>query len=237
MILFTKLNKMPYRKWKPRRRRRRRKRYNKRYNNGIVTLSQNTPLGNSFKGQLRYMATNFNLDPGIGGTAASRVFRLNDLYDPDQTGSGHQPAGFDEMMTFYDHFTVIGAKITATFYNRDTSVAQTVGVLVKDNTTTEGDHRVICESGKTKFLTLGPLGSSKDIGSITWAINPNKFLGRSKPLADPELKGTITSSPQEGCYAHVWAAPTQQQDTSALNCEVLIEYTAVFTEPKLVALS
>ena len=39
-------------------------------------------------------------------------FSANGLYDPNLAVGGHQPMGFDEQMAIYDHYCVLGAKIT-----------------------------------------------------------------------------------------------------------------------------
>ena len=36
---------------------------------------------------------------------------------PNHTGVGHQPLYFDQLMTIYNHYIVIGAKITVKFYS------------------------------------------------------------------------------------------------------------------------
>lgn len=43
-----------------------------------------------------------------GGTVVGtqQVMRLNSLYDPDYTGSGHQPYGFDQMSGMYQKYRV-----------------------------------------------------------------------------------------------------------------------------------
>lgn len=47
-----------------------------------------------------------------GGAFQSYVFRGNSLYDPDQTGAGTQPPGFDEMSSFYAEYCCYGSKIS-----------------------------------------------------------------------------------------------------------------------------
>ena len=63
--------------------------------------------------KMRYVEE-FELNPGLG-SVASYVFRANGLYDPNYTGAGHQPYGFDQWMTYYNQFTVLGSKMKAIF--------------------------------------------------------------------------------------------------------------------------
>jgi len=39
-------------------------------------------------------------------------FAINNLYDPDSTGVGAQPVGFDQWMTLYGLYTVVGGKVS-----------------------------------------------------------------------------------------------------------------------------
>lgn len=43
---------------------------------------------------------------------ASYVYRGNSIYDPDLTGTGHQPYGTDELYTWYSNYTVFSVKCT-----------------------------------------------------------------------------------------------------------------------------
>lgn len=39
-------------------------------------------------------------------TGSQYVFRLNSLYDPDLTGTGHQPYGFDQYAALFNRYKV-----------------------------------------------------------------------------------------------------------------------------------
>lgn len=55
----------------------------------------------------------------VAGVPQFYTFAGNSLYDPDITGTGHQPMGFDQWQGFYNKYTVYGSKIRATFCNVD----------------------------------------------------------------------------------------------------------------------
>ncbi len=52
--------------------------------------------------------TNFTASVSYYGN----IFRLNSLYDPDYTGTGSQPSGFDEWSFFYTNYRVMSVKVT-----------------------------------------------------------------------------------------------------------------------------
>lgn len=45
---------------------------------------------------------------------------MNSLYDPDRTGTGHQPYGFDALSVAYNRYKVNSATVVLTFYNVQT---------------------------------------------------------------------------------------------------------------------
>ncbi len=49
--------------------------------------------------------------------AVQHTFNANSVYDPNQTTTGHQPMGYDEMASQYNHYVVLGSKITVHFDN------------------------------------------------------------------------------------------------------------------------
>jgi len=50
-------------------------------------------------------------------TAAYNIFNGNNLFDPDRTGVGHQPRGFDQYATQYRNYCVYASRIKITTFN------------------------------------------------------------------------------------------------------------------------
>jgi len=208
------------------------KKYYKKKSYKRKSVVQRGPLALRMPVKLRYNDS-FSLDP-IASLAATQVFSCNGLYDPNITSGGHQPRGFDEIMALYDHFVCIGSKITVNVANPHER-ACIIGIAIKDGTTTTADPENLMENRLMKYITIpgrnGSVGES--VRTISMKVNPNKFLGRSHPLADPELKGTDGSNPAEGCFFHIFCYlidPGVEQ--GPLTAQVVIDYTAVFIEPK-----
>lgn len=61
----------------------------------LSTTTNTLPLGKYFKSHNRYVEGFIDLNPGALGSNAPYTFSANGLYDPNITGSGHQPIGFD----------------------------------------------------------------------------------------------------------------------------------------------
>jgi len=54
-------------------------------------------------------------DASTGGYGAEQSYRLNSLYDPDVTGGGHQPYGFDQVFALYNRYRVDKVVFRITF--------------------------------------------------------------------------------------------------------------------------
>ncbi len=53
-----------------------------------------------------------------GASSLKQLMSGNSIYDPNATGTGGQPTGFDQWFAFYQHVTVLGCKITVDFVNK-----------------------------------------------------------------------------------------------------------------------
>lgn len=54
----------------------------------------------------------------LTGTTAQYTFRANSLFDPDFTGTGHQPTYFDQYIASYERYRVVGCSIAISVVNR-----------------------------------------------------------------------------------------------------------------------
>jgi hypothetical protein len=179
---------------------------------------------------LRY-STSFALS-SVAGAVVTYVFRANDLFDPDLTGTGHQPMGFDQMMVFYQHFCVVKARIIVT---AKTESGDQCTVCVRQDasaTPLTVIDRIIEFGG----LVQDQLGATGDFGSqksLTLALDVARLQGLTSQtmLADPSLRGDAATSPTELTYFHISIWDAGGQSCSA-NLTVVLEQDAYFLEPR-----
>ncbi len=222
-----------------RRKRKTKRRFKRRTTQGGATSVYNNPspapLGKTFKMTLPYSEPTVSLDASAG-LLADFIFSANGLFDPSVTGVGHQPLGYDQIKNMYDHWVVIASTISCTFINTSAET-MVCGISLKDNAVVLTDDRQTIENGSGKYAVLGPIGSSSDSKTIRLQVNPNKFLGRSHPLSDPQVKGDADANPTEQAYFHVWAGDVTGNNPTAIQASCYLEYTAVFIEPVGLTLS
>lgn len=199
-------------------------------------LVRSSPLPKKFKYQTKYVETQVNLDPGVGGTTATHVFSLNSLYDPDVTGAGHQPIGFDQLMPLYDHYTVIGARVRVTASNTDPTNSQTLILSLRDNATVSNDLPQIIENGMCRYGHLAPSVGGMSSKTLSLNCSMKKFFGKNI-LSDDIYRGDISSNPTEQVYLHITVGPTAAVDCAPVRCTVEIQFIAMLTEPKLLTQS
>ncbi len=190
------------------------------------------PFGKRKMASLRYN-TFITVNPLAGGAVNEHFFTANGLFDPDISGTGHQPLGFDQLMAIYDHFVVIGARISCWVTSIDTTYPQLVSLSVNDDTTGFTSITNVIENGTCKWRLFNPItaGAASAPKLMTYNVNPNKFLSRSKPMADPQLKGSVSGNPQEQCYFVIACQPTTSVDSAGIQVAVTIDYKAIFFEP------
>jgi hypothetical protein len=182
--------------------------------------------------RLRY-STTFALSATTGAITSTQVFRANDLFDPDFTGTGHQPMGFDQLMTWYNHFVVIWAKITVVAKCTSGS-APTVCLRVDADSTplTVIDRIVEIGGCVTEDLEVkGAYGANKKL-SMTADICKLQGVSRSAITADPSLQGNAAASPAECTYFHITLWDTVATTTGSCECDVILEQIAIFLEPR-----
>lgn len=90
---------------------RRSRRYSRRRGFGRASAVVNR---NPITADVLFVKLRYNYSSAIvGGAVASvtRTWRGNSIYDPDYTGTGTQPMGYDQYTTLYDYCVILGSKI------------------------------------------------------------------------------------------------------------------------------
>lgn len=215
-----------------------RKRYQKRKRIGRFKVG-GFPQKKAVK--IRY-ATQLTLN-AVASDVAYHVYSANGCYDPDITGTGHQPLGFDQHMEQYDHYTVVGSKITVEplpasgtiSYIRvfcDDAVDFPVGFSSVDHFLEAPGGTTVTVHGQTNEAVT-PWTMKKHVKGF----GSKKFFGNKSVVGDSLYRGSKTSNPTEQAYFHVCTGSVGGSDPGAVSFRVNIDYLVVFTEPKLMVAS
>lgn len=167
--------------------------------------------------------------------------RANSLYDPDHSGVGHQPRGFDELAAIYDHYTVIGSKIKVSFENdvdNVNSAGQYCFLMLQDtNNTPTSLVDILEESDKNKMAYKQRNTTSSRNVVLTKKYSPYKMFGIPKKdslINNPNLNAQTGSNPvEDAIYTFgVACSRTTSTDPAPVVCRVEVEYIALFTEKR-----
>lgn len=166
------------------------------------------------------------------GSAGTRVYCTNGLYDPDITGTGHQPMPFDQLMLSFEHYVVTRATMTVNFKNTATTTSQSVAISLNAGTTPVTAYATLAENGILVRDRIGQYPYGDSIASLTLPCDVAKFGAVRNLLDNPSYEGTIAANPTESSYFHisVWN-PDSVSSTDCL-VEIFIVFEAVFREPR-----
>lgn len=163
------------------------------------------------------------------GSLAKQLFVINSTFDPDSTGTGHQPLYRDTYAAIYDQYAVVSAKIKVTFTSNATTSSMIVGGVFDDDTSTSASTIVMLEQNTSKHLFLANNVGALSNGSLTFHWDCKKMLGID-PYTSQTYKTAVGSNPSEQAIFAVFAAPADLASTTVTQCLVEIDFLVLFTE-------
>ncbi len=185
----------------------------------ITTIRAPSAIGDSTFVKLKYV-TGQNL------TAAGnvdRVYRGNGAFDPDQSGAGMQPYGWDEWAAFYTKYICYGSSIKV-MGKSTVNLLTVLGVVPKLNTTSEGFTELVGEPyGKFTMINSNAAGNTTKIKHF---MTTRKMFGLDKnQVGNADYTGTVaTGTPASEFYWHV-IVDDATGSTGTTNVTVLVEIT------------
>lgn len=172
-----------------------------------------------------------------GGIVSSYVFRANGIFDPNYTGTGHQPMGRDTWATMYNHYLVTGSRIRATFLPTVGGYLPVAyGCLLHDSgSLTATNASTLIEQGLStqKRLIWGSAAYNLPM-ELVQTFDASKYFGM-KAGSDMiyDLGAQVGQSPADEAFFVLWVGGLTGSDTiGTTNICVEIEFDTLFTEPK-----
>lgn len=155
------------------------------------------------------------------------VFRMNSIFDPDFTSTGHQPLYHDQLAALYTQYTVLGSKLTVQFAQLPSPIANaqpsgpvTVGVIAESTGTTDSLLTTLEENNFSKSKSLLPAGNG-DVW-LTSTYSP-ELLGLD--AEDDTIGASFGANPSNGWFCTVFVCETNGSTAVSVNAKVQIEYT------------
>lgn len=196
---------------------------------GVATLATNRGLPTGFPdkilSKLRYVDL-MTLTSTVG-SIGKNAFRWNSTFDPDATGTGHQPLYRDTFSSVYDQYAVISATARVKFINPGTNPMR-VGVLTDDDFTSSTTVDTLCEQNHGQHVLLPPMLGSLSSHTFTISWDCKQILGID-PFSSETYKTAVGSNPSEESYLHVWASDPLAGTTSVY-VEVELVQIVLWTE-------
>jgi len=224
---------MPYRKRTYKRKTKRT--YKKR--TSIRTL-QGVPSGIPKTRLCKLRYNEISLLTASTGVLNTYKYRANSIFDPNYTGTGHQPMGFDTWASLYNHYHVLSSKIVARPMDNESlmSTALTGIYLSDDSSVPYSDSTGFIEAKRgTHAIVLPRMSTSPRLRA---SFNQKRFfnLTKNSPADRSSMAAAVTADPAEEALYIIWLQ-SLVAETSTVYYDITIEYIVQFFEPKDLAQS
>ena len=223
---------MPFRKMYKRKRpnrpgRARKRRFRRRAIGPSAVVSSTSPVPDQFFTKLKYTEyLQFNTATGV----TPYLYNMGGLYDPNHSGAGHQPFGFDQLAALYERYRVYGVKYHILIQNTSGTYPVDVAVVLKPVTTLSTDMQTIAEKPYTQVRSLGVTSNAKCQYLFKGYVDNPKLLGVSKERyrVDDQYSALKTANPVLSPYLHMYWREVAGTTGITLNFKVHLTYYCKF---------
>jgi hypothetical protein len=132
---------------------------------------------------------------------ANYVYRLNSLFDPDQSGVGGQPAGFDQLKTLYGRYRVLACKCEVEAVSNSTGGNGLLAIAPSDISSLTA---VAEDIAGLRYAAAATFSQSEKARLVrTYHIGKLLGYGDESMLGNPDAAAATTASPNFQQYLNV----------------------------------
>lgn len=194
----------------------------------------------SIRTKLYYSQHDIDVIAGAGAVDQFRRFRLTNPSDPDQTGTGHQPLGWDEYTKIYEDCWVIACAISVQIACDEKTEPLVITLRATDADSLSDDVFGERENSNCVYRTT-PSDGSQTITYLSQKVDVPQFIGKSYQeyisMTDYAIKTTSgTYSPVEQLFWNIgrgYSNPSAPADNNIkFHTNTVLEYDVLFTNPR-----
>ncbi len=194
------------------------------------------PFADIYKVRLRYCDRVQLTTTGSTNVAVGYTFRLSSLFDPDYTGTGHQPYMYDQLTGIYNKYIVEAVKYKVRFRqvasSPITSLWCGMSILTDTNVAASAVGDTINEIRERSTALTAPLAAVNNAANFQkWAgtvVNRVAFgLSEAQYYGDQEDFGAIyNANPTRQLFLELFLIDPDSGSSTTVEADVELEYHA-----------
>jgi hypothetical protein len=164
-------------------------------------------------------------DSLAAGAASIYTFRSNSIFDPDFTGTGHQPYGHDTLVALYNRYRVINLSWKITFPSTGLPITCCIipsnGAISGAN---KNDFLLACELPYSEYKTVGHSGSPPAVFQKKVSLAMLNGAKQLEYMTDDRFGSLTGANPAELMYLNILCYnPTLTPTNPIYNVELFYE--------------
>lgn len=217
-----------------------RRTYRKPVGGTVAKINSRTSLGSRQYCEFVYFEPFFNITSTLGVVNTHR-FTLSGLFDPNLTGSGHQPTNFDQLMLMFERYCVyeVDYKIIYRANAGSSNSGQICGVMVTDQSAVPLDVETYIENGMSQWSVVDQVLGASNTRTFTGKVDLAKCHGisRDQLLGDDIYKGTANVNPAEVIILNCFMQTHGDSSTTSGKFSVELRFKTFLEGGKMNAIS
>lgn len=188
--------------------------------NSVVQLPrQHQPFPDQYICRLVY-EQHARINPALSPSTV-QTFNLNSVFDPDRSGTGHQPRGYDQLAALYDRYRVLAVDCEISVRQRETHGLMVTFLAANTATAQNGQYASENAYGSRPIVT------SSNQPAVRWRhrfwLNDITGATPTAYMGDDRFQSQVTTSPSEVIVLQM--VLESMDGATYVDCE----YTARFT--------
>lgn len=172
-----------------------------------------------------------------GATVASYVLRGNSLFDPDYTGTGHQPRYYDQLTPIYGRYKVLSSAITVEMINGSGTSGAIFAITPNTEIITFTSWQQASELPRSKTSQIVPVASRYPFKLAAQATTKSICGLLPFQVNDEDWSASVGTNPVQIWYWNVNVASIDESTNVQVSFRIRLKYQAIMYDRLDVATS
>lgn len=174
--------------------------YKKRFAKAsIKQLKRGTIIPDRYFCRLKFNQT-LDYRPTVANPTSRQLWRGNSAYDPDQTGLGGQPLGFDQIMALYDNYRIYASSIKIQIMPLSTGSGNFIKWSLYPSNTPSNDVSPDIGAEHPYAKSDFSASANQNFRTIRNFMSTKRILGYKNIMTNDNFIGTAGTNPTSQWY-------------------------------------